>query len=77
MCAVVMTLKQEKRIAKSSLTRSLNQVVVLLSEETFGKKLREESIRILDELESIYSKIKDNETERKPGGKAMSMVLRN
>lgn len=31
-------------------------------------------MRILNELESIYCKMKDNETERKPGVKALSMV---
>ena len=63
---VVGVLKREKKNAKSNLTRMLNQLAVSISEENYDKrsvaetierldKLRDEVMRILEELETVYS----------------------
>ena len=73
---VVRVLKREKKNAKSNLTRMLNQLAVSISEENYDKrsvaetierldKLRDEVMRILEELETVYSKLQDEENERK------------
>ena len=69
-------LKREKKNAKSNLTRMLNQLVVLLSDEKYDRhkiveviecleRLKDEVMRILEELETVYSKLQDEESERK------------
>lgn len=74
MHTVVIVLKREKKNAKSNLTRMLNQLAVSISEENYDKrsetierleKLRDEVMRILEELETVYSKLQDEENERK------------
>lgn len=73
---VVRVLKREKKNAKSNLTPMLNQLAVSISEENYDKrsvtetierleKLRDEVMRILEELETFYSKLQDEENERK------------
>ena len=73
---VVQVLKTEKKNTKSNLTRMLNQLVVFSSEENYDKRktveiierlerLRDEVTRILEELETVYSKLQDEENERK------------
>ena len=73
---VVGVLKREKKNTKSNLTRMLNQLVVFLSEENCDKRktveiierlerLRDEVMRTLEELETVYSKLQDEENERK------------
>lgn len=73
---VVGVLKREKKNAKSNLTRMLNQLAVLVSDEKYDRRkivevierlerLRDEVMRILEELETVYSKLQDEENERK------------
>ena len=73
---VVGVLKREKKNMKSNLTRMLNQLVVFLSEENHDKRktveiierlerLRDEVMGILEELETVYAKLQDEENERK------------
>ena len=73
---VVRMLKREKKNAKSNSTRMLNQLAVSISEENYDKrsvaetiehldKLRDDVMRILEELETVYSKLQDEENERK------------
>ena len=68
---VVRVLKREKKNAKSNLTWMLNQLAVSISEENYDKrsvaetiersdKLRDEVMRILEELETVYSKLQDD-----------------
>ena len=76
MHTVVGVLKREKKNAKSTLTRMLNQLAASISEENYDKrsvaetierleKLRDEVMRILEELETVYSKLQDEENEKK------------
>ena len=69
-------LKREKKNAKSNLTRMLNQLAVLVSDEKYDRRkivelierlerLRDEVMRILEELETVYSKLQDEGNERK------------
>ena len=73
---VVGVLKREKKNAKSNLTRMLNQLTLSVSEELYDRhkvvevierleRLRDEVMRILEELETVYSKLRDEEKERK------------
>ena len=73
---VVGVLKREKKNAKSNLTRMLNQFVVLITDEKYDRhkivegmeclvRLREEVMKILEELETVYSKLQDKDNERK------------
>ncbi|XP_015770155.1 PREDICTED: uncharacterized protein LOC107348611 [Acropora digitifera] len=70
----VRVLKREKKNA--NLTRMLNQLALSISEENYDKrsvaetierldKLRDEVVRIIEELETVYSKLQDEENERK------------
>ena len=65
---IVGVLKREKKNAKSNLIAMLNQMAVLISEENYDKRLEAETIerlerlrnevmRILEELETVYSKL--------------------
>ena len=77
---VVGVLKRErKKNAKSNLTRMLNQLTLSVSEELYDRhkvvevierleRLRYEVMRILEELETAYSKLRDEEKERKTSG---------
>lgn len=69
-------LQREKKNAKSNLTRMLNQLVALISDEKYDRRkivevierlerLRDEVMRILEELETVYSKLQDEENEGK------------
>ena len=73
---IVGVLKREKKNAKSNLTRMLNQFVVLITDEKYDRhkivegmerlvRLREEVMKILEELETVYSKLQDKDNERK------------
>ena len=73
---VVGVLKREKKSAKSNLTRMLNQFVVLITDEKYDRhkivegmerlvRLREEMMKVLEELETVYSKLQDKDNERK------------
>ena len=77
---VVGVLKREKKNAKSNLTRMLNQLTLSVSEELYDRhkvvevierleRLRDEVMRILEELETAYSKLRDEEKERKTSEK--------
>lgn len=73
---VVAVFKREKKKAESNLTRMLNQLAVLISEENCDKRSvaqtierlerwRDEVMKIFEELEAVYSKLQDEENERK------------
>ena len=73
---VVGMLKREKKNAKSNLTRMLNQLTLTISEEVYDRhkivevierleRLRDEVMRILEELETAYCKLRDEEKEKK------------
>ena len=73
---VVGVLKREKKNAKSNLTRMLNQLTLTISEEVYHRhkivevigrleRLRDEVMRILEELETAYCKLQGEEKERK------------
>ena len=73
---VVGVLKREKKNAKLNLTRMLNQFVVLITDQKYDRhkivermerlvRLREEVMKILEELETVYSKLQDKDNERK------------